>query len=50
MGALHQAMRSCFMWNRLMHRCTFTDKCSGIYVELGHKWEWTEYHWRKSMR
>ncbi len=32
-------------------RCTFTDKCSpNIYVELGHKWEWGGYHWRKRMQ
>ena len=31
--------------------CTFVDKCAGgSYVELGHKWEWQGYHWRKRTR
>ncbi len=38
-------------WNRLIDelRCTIVDKChTHVFVELGQKHEWADYHWRKS--
>ena len=35
-------------WNRLIDelRCTLVDKCNGIYLEVGRKKDWINYHWR----
>ena len=35
-------------WNRLIDemRCTIVDKCDAVYVEVGLKSEWRNYHYR----